>query len=87
MTEKISRLEFGDREVVAGENVVVKPSAPGRRDGFVAKFLSATITDSGVQVDVFGAHGRKAPSTRTFVIDRIAPVPLPRRKRQRRTED
>lgn len=69
-----------------GEQIKVLPSAPRHRDGFVGKVLCATLDEAGkiLYVDVFGAPGSKAPSTRSLPPDRLAPMPKPKRRRGQR---
>lgn len=66
-----------------GDQVVVLPSAPRHRDGFVARVIGARLVDGVVtEVDVFGAPGSRAPLTRTLRPERLAPVAGKRRRNQ-----
>lgn len=82
---QVESFELHGETFSRGEQIKVLPSAPRHRDGFVGKVLCATVDESGVilYVDVFGAPGSKAPSTRSLPVERLAPMPKPRRRRQR----
>lgn len=71
------------KQYAKGDQIVVKPSAPRHRDGFVARVMCARLGTDGsiVEVDVFGAPGGKAPLIRTFRPERLAPM-AGRRKRK-----
>jgi hypothetical protein len=73
---KVESFVLDDVPYVRGDQIRVLPSVPRHRDGFVGKVLSATV-EAGVVlfVDVFGAPGSKAPSTRSLSPDRLAALP------------
>jgi hypothetical protein len=66
-----------------GDQIVVKPSAPRHRDGFVARVLGARLDAEGnvEHVDVFGAPGSKAPLLRSLRPERLAPMSRPKRRK------
>lgn len=72
-TVTVIRDPQGGRNFVRkGDTVHVDPSAPGRRDGFDARFIEAHVDGDGVVVDieVYGGRDGRA-SVRTFRPGRV----------------
>lgn len=72
---RATEVRVGRNFIRAGDTVRVRPSAPGRRDGYLARFQHAELDDAGnvrwVEV-VGGPRGRHA--TRSLRLDRIERV-------------
>lgn len=81
--QKVETFILDGVEYTRGDQIKVLPSQPRHRDGFVGKVLCATV-EFGVilHVDVFGAPGSKAPSTRSLSPERLAAMPRPKRRRR-----
>lgn len=84
----VGSFDLHDRTYTRGDQIVVLPSAPRHRDGFVAKVIGARLTPDGRvdSVDVFGAPGSKAPAQRTLRPERLAPMAAPRKSRRPRAD-
>jgi hypothetical protein len=82
----VDTFDLHDRTYRRGDPIVVLPSAPRHRDGFVAKVIGARFDPAGTitGIDVFGAPGSKAPSQRTLRPERLGPVAAPRKSRHRK---
>lgn len=85
----VESFELHGRTYSRGDQIVVLPSAPRHRDGFVARVICARLGDDGTveSLDVFGAAGSKAPSTRTLRPERLGPMAAPKRRRRTTTEE
>lgn len=71
------------KEYSRGDQIVVGPSAPRHRDGFLARVMRARVEDGVVtEVDVFGAPGTKAPCVRTIRPERLTHVGVGRKRRK-----
>lgn len=79
---KLNEFDLHGRRYVAGDQIVVRPSAPRHRDGFIARVRAGIAGEDGAlaAVELFGAPGKKAPGVRTLRLERLSPVPSPRRK-------
>lgn len=69
---ELTEVRLGGRNLLRpGDPVKVRPSATGRRDGYVGKVLAIRDTPTGVEVDVSGGPANRAPSTRTLRLERL----------------
>lgn len=80
---QVDSFDLDGHTFTKGDQIVVKPSAPRHRDGFVARVLGARLDDEGgiEYVDVFGAPGSKAPLIRSLRPERLAPLSRPKRRK------
>lgn len=76
---------LGEKALAADDFVKVKPSAPGKKDGFIGVFRGIWIDDDGQVkgVDVWGDKRAARQRMRTFRPDRIE-VLSPREQKRRR---
>ena len=75
-TNRLGEIRLGRNFIREGDTVKVLPSRPGKRDGFVAKFLYATVNEDGSinYVEVLGAPTGRCPAWRSLPVERIGRV-------------
>lgn len=85
---KIDTFEHHGQNFTRGDPIMVRPSAPRHRDGFLARVMSGIVDDTGVltAIEVFGAPGSKAPGVRTLRLERLEPITSRRRSRSTTTQ-
>lgn len=68
---RVLDVKLRGQQINEGDTVKVKP-APGRRDGFDAKFLSADVDGEGhiYLINVFGGRGERK-TVRSYLPERI----------------
>jgi hypothetical protein len=72
-TGQPARFVLAGRTITVGDTVEVRPSRPGRRDGFDAVVIAARLDHTGAvaAIDVYGGRPGRAPATRTLRPERI----------------
>jgi hypothetical protein len=69
---ELNEIRLGGRNFVrVGDVVKVKPSRPGRRDGFDAVVKAMWESEYGVEVEVIGGPKNRPAATRTFRPERL----------------
>lgn len=78
----LEQVRLGGRNFIRpGDVVRVKPSRPGKRDGFEARVRRIVDTPGGVEVEVAGAPAGKPAAIRTFFLDRLERMRQPTARR------
>lgn len=83
--KKVDKIVLESDEIERGTEVRVTPSAPGMRDGFKAKFISARVDEDGkiIEITVFGSPGTVVDAMRTYPAKRIRKIVVKNRRPRR----